>query len=206
VSAEAVGGQGQVVATHRRDTTRDTATAGKGRPSLTFKEIGAAVLSLVLVIACVPVIFVAAGQIGSQPTAVKVGDATVVVDGYARAKELLGILFPLLSATVTFWLGVAVEGRRADANGEAAAQAGEQRDEAKEREQVASQREQHARSTAVEVLRELEEALVVAGAGQPPPTGGGVERRGGGGPVGPAGPDLDRLRGVVSDAKSRLLN
>jgi uncharacterized membrane protein len=109
------------------------------RPS--FKEIGAAALSLILVLIRIPVIWTALDEIGSQPVGVKVGDATLVVDGYARSKELLGIVYPLLTATVTFWLGVAIEGRRADTQGEAAAKAGEQRDEATLREQAASARE-----------------------------------------------------------------
>lgn len=46
-----------------------------------------------------------------------------VVDTFGRAKDLLNIFFPLFGAVVTFWLGVAVEGRRADHNEAEAKQA-----------------------------------------------------------------------------------
>ena len=170
-------------------------------PRPTFKEIGAAVLSVVLVLICVPVIVTVIGQIDAKPIGVKVGEATVIVDGYDRAKQLLGIVFPLLTATITFWLGVAVEGRRADANGKAASDATDERDAAHAQRDEASRREQSTRAAAVEAIAEIENAL---GSPASRPGSGPIEYRGAQPPPVPA-LDLDHLRGVVSAAKSRLL-
>jgi hypothetical protein len=107
------------------------------RRSLTpssFKEAGGSVLSLVLVLAFMTLVIVALVRIGSDPRAVDVGGSSQTVDEYGRAKDLPLVIVPLFGAVVTFWLGVAVEGRRADEHKQNAAQAGKERDEAKESE------------------------------------------------------------------------
>lgn len=53
-----------------------------------------------------------------------------------RAKDLLNILFPLFGAVVTFWLGVAVEGRRADQNQATAEKESQERANAEARERA----------------------------------------------------------------------
>src|SRR5262245_19158543 len=40
----------------------------------------------------------------------------MMLDPFARTMDLLTLLLPLFSAAVSFWLGVAIEGRRADQN------------------------------------------------------------------------------------------
>lgn len=79
-----------------------------------FKELGGALLSLFLIGLLLYAAWQTYGLINVTPQTYDVGDNTQVVDTFSRAKDLLNILFPLLSAVVTFWLGVAVEGRRAD--------------------------------------------------------------------------------------------
>jgi len=88
--------------------------------SISFKELIGAVLSGVLIgLLC----FVTARTFGMMdvlPQTVTVGETVQLVDTYARSKELLSTLFPLFAAVVTFWLGVAIEGKRADQNRDAA--------------------------------------------------------------------------------------
>lgn len=81
-----------------------------------FKEIFGGALSLVLIGLLCYVAGKTFGMMDVLPQAVNVGNATQVVDTYARSKDLLTTLFPLFGAVVTFWLGVAVEGKRADQN------------------------------------------------------------------------------------------
>jgi hypothetical protein len=87
---------------------------------ISFRETGGAVLSLVLIALMAVVLGYVVREIGSDPRGVKIGDAFQIVNTWERAKDLLSILFPLFGAVVTFWLGVAVEGRRADDNKQAA--------------------------------------------------------------------------------------
>lgn len=81
-----------------------------------FREAGAAVLSLGLVGLLLYAAIVTFTQVNTTPISYTVGGAAFVVDPYDRAKDLLEIIFPLFGALVTFWLGVTVEGRRADRN------------------------------------------------------------------------------------------
>lgn len=85
-----------------------------------FKELGGAALSVILVV----LLIVAAGltyrAIGATPVVYTVNGGQQSINPFDQAKDLLVILFPMFSAVVTFWLGVAVEGRRAEESKEAA--------------------------------------------------------------------------------------
>jgi hypothetical protein len=89
-----------------------------------FKEVGGAILSLGLLVLFFWVLGQTYAQIAVPPQAVKIEGATQILDVFGRAKDLLNILFPLFAAVVTFWLGVAVEGKRADDNKATADKAG----------------------------------------------------------------------------------
>lgn len=121
-----------------------------------FKEAGGALLSIILII----MLFVVANrvfqQIDSPPFTVAVGDSQQLVDPFDRAKDLLNILFPLVSAVITFWLGVAVEGKRAEANAETAKQERKGRHKAE-------QREGRAKSTFKSTLARAEGIAISAG-------------------------------------------
>lgn len=88
-----------------------------------FKETGGTVLSLVLLVMMAGVLGYALQEIDSDPRSVMVGDAVQTVNSWDRAKDLISIFFPLFGAVVSFWLGVAVEGRRADENKQTANEA-----------------------------------------------------------------------------------
>jgi hypothetical protein len=99
-----------------------------------FKEVGGSVLSIVLVVAFLLSLVFVIARIGSNPRGVTIGGQAERVDEFLRAKDVLAIVVPLFGAVVTFWLGVAIEGRRADEHKANAVQAGKQRDDAKESE------------------------------------------------------------------------
>jgi hypothetical protein len=113
-----------------------------------FREVGGTFLSIVLVLAFLLALVFVLTRIGSDPRGVTVGGRNEAVDEYARAKDLLLIIVPLFGAVLTFWLGVAVEGRRADEHKQNAAQAGKERDDAKESERKKT-------TTAATVLAEI---------------------------------------------------
>jgi hypothetical protein len=81
-----------------------------------FKEIGGATLSLVLLGLLIYATTQLFGLVNAIPQVVTVGNTNQVVDTYSRAKDLFSILFPLFAAVVSFWLGTAIEGQRADQN------------------------------------------------------------------------------------------
>jgi hypothetical protein len=114
----------------------------------TFKELGGSVLSIILL----GLILIVAVQTfitrTSVPSAITVGDQVIIFDPFERSKELLILIFPLFSAVVTFWLGVAVEGRRADKNEAEADQA--------------RQDEQDARQDQIEAQADLAETVATA--------------------------------------------
>lgn len=89
------------------------------KPS-SFKEFGGGILSLALIALMFWIVGITVSVMNVLPQGVTIGDSVQVTDIYARAKDLLSILFPLFGAVVTFWLGVAVESKRADQNKEAA--------------------------------------------------------------------------------------
>ncbi len=80
----------------------------------TFKEAVAAILSGVILFLLFIVIWQTYSLIPNPPQVVQVGNTTQVFDSFTRAKDTLNILFPLFTAVVTFWLGVAVESKRGD--------------------------------------------------------------------------------------------
>jgi hypothetical protein len=99
-----------------------------------FRDVGGALLSAVLVVAFLVALLVALNRIGTDPRGVSVGGNNQTIDEFSRAKDVLLVVVPLFGAVLTFWLGVAVEGRRADDHKQNAAHAGQERDDAKERE------------------------------------------------------------------------
>jgi hypothetical protein len=99
-----------------------------------FREVGGTFLSIMLVIAFLLSLVLVLTRIGTDPRGVAIGGRDETVDEFARAKDVLGIIVPLFGAVVTFWLGVAVEGRRADDHRQNAVQAGKERDDAKDNE------------------------------------------------------------------------
>jgi hypothetical protein len=117
-----------------------------------FKEFGGSVLSVVLVLAFLLSLVLLLTRIGSDPRGVTVGGREETVDEFSRAKDVLSIVIPLFGAVVTFWLGVAVEARRADEHRENATQAGKERDEAKESERKKT-------TTAATALAEVRQAI-----------------------------------------------
>lgn len=95
------------------------APAGGWRGALvpsSFKEAGALLLTGVLALTFVGMLIVTLVSVGTDPRGVSIGDTTQPVDEFGRAKDLLNVVVPLFGAAVTFWLGVAVESRRADDN------------------------------------------------------------------------------------------
>lgn len=99
-----------------------------------FKEFGSAVVSVILLLFLLYAVMQTYGRVGVAPQVVKLTEDThQVVDTYDRAKDVLDVLFPLFGAVTSFWLGVAVEGRRADQSQEAAEQANEERAGAEEK-------------------------------------------------------------------------
>lgn len=123
-----------------------------------FKELGGAVLSLALVFLLFYAVSEVYGLVTVKPTTYEVGDNVQVVDTYQRAKDLFLLLFPLFSAVITFWLGVAVEGRRADASENAA-------DIARDAQQQAEQSETAVRTEAEDTLGRVERSLLAMSAG-----------------------------------------
>ena len=160
-----------------------------------FKEVGGTVLSIVLVLAFLLTLVFVLTRIGSDPRAVTVGGRNEAVDEYVRAKDILAIILPLFGAVVTFWLGVAVESRRADEHKENAVQAGKERDEAKESERKKT-------SAASVVLSEVSSVVkrIRTRSGEP-----GTRTRGvGGEPEPPLRDELDELDGMIEQARRRI--
>jgi hypothetical protein len=157
-----------------------------------FKEVGGILLSLVLVAAFLLVLVVALTRIGSDPRGVDVGGSNHTVDEFSRAKDVLLVVVPLFGAVVTFWLGVAVEGRRADDHKQNAAQSGKERDDAKESERKKT-------TTAASVLAEVRQAVKHLRA-QP----GEVGTRGLPGEQPEAGRRFDELDEMLEQARRRI--
>lgn len=79
-----------------------------------FKELGGSFLSLVLMGILIFALSQTYRLVNTPPMVVSVGGNEQMVDTFSRAQTLLNMVFPLFSAVVTFWLGVAIESRRAD--------------------------------------------------------------------------------------------
>ncbi len=128
-----------------------------------FREAAAAVLSGFLLGLLVYAVWAAFSQVNEVPIMVEQGGNTQFIDPFDRAKELLDILFPLLGAVVTFWLGVTVEGRRADQNEADAKQARIEKDVEEGKKQVALAEAAKTRTEAIEILDEAEDAILTMG-------------------------------------------
>lgn len=124
-----------------------------------FRETGASVLSIFLIALLLLAAWVTFAQINSPPIVVQVGDTVQVVDPFERAQGLLNIFFPLFGAVVTFWLGVTVEGRRADRNEEEAEQAKEEKQQEVIKKEAAEQEAMTTREAALEVMNDVEQFL-----------------------------------------------
>jgi len=157
-----------------------------------FKEFGGTVLSTVLVFAFLLALVLVLTRIGSDPRAVTVGGRDEAVDEYVRAKDVFGIIVPLFGAVVTFWLGVAIEGRRADDHKQNAVQAGKERDEAKESERKKT-------STASAVLAEVSQVVKRLRT-----RSGEVGTRGLPGQEPELTDELDELDGLLEQARRRI--
>ena len=68
-----------------------------------IKSIGSVVVSILLFLLVGGWVILVATKIGTQPTLNK--DGSIQVDEFAQAKDILVILFPLLTTAVGFWLG-----------------------------------------------------------------------------------------------------
>ena len=66
-------------------------------------NVGAIVMSIALFIVVLTWIIFVGMHIGTQPVLNK--DGTVQMDAYARAKDILVLLLPLLTTAAGFWLG-----------------------------------------------------------------------------------------------------
>jgi hypothetical protein len=75
-----------------------------------------AIVTLVLLVLLFIAVYSVFDRLDSDPKAILGTDGTVITqrDSYARAKDFFVIVFPLFSAVATFWLGAAIEGKRAD--------------------------------------------------------------------------------------------
>jgi hypothetical protein len=66
-------------------------------------NVGAIVMSIALFIVVLTWVIVVGIHIGTQPVHNK--DGTVQMDAYARAKDILVLILPLLTTAAGFWLG-----------------------------------------------------------------------------------------------------
>lgn len=101
-----------------------------------FKEAGGALLTIVLLVLVLWSAWNTFSLVSVVPTTYEVGegDNPVIkeIDTFQRAKDLLNVFFPIVSALTTFWLGTAVGAQQAE-------QSQEQADQARQGEQAANQ-------------------------------------------------------------------
>jgi hypothetical protein len=124
-----------------------------------FREFGGALLSIILLALLLIVAVQTFNTSAAVPTAIEVGDQVIIIDPYERSKDLLNLFFPLFSAVVTFWLGVAVEGRRADKNEAEADQARQDEQEAREGQIQAEAQAAGTKATAKATLAQVKAAV-----------------------------------------------
>jgi hypothetical protein len=91
----------------------------KARPRwgpTSFREIVSACLTIVLILIFLGILFVTYTLLNTPPQAAQMGNTNTMAmyDPFARAKDLLTLLFPLFTAVISFYFGVMVEGKRAD--------------------------------------------------------------------------------------------
>ena len=86
-------------------------------------------LSIVLVVILAWTIFNV--DVNAKPIIVEISEGNnQVIDVHQRSMQMVEIAVPLISAVTTFWLGVAVEGKRADQAQQNANQAKQDADQA----------------------------------------------------------------------------
>jgi hypothetical protein len=124
-----------------------------------FREFGGALLSIILLVLLLIVAVQTFNTSSAAPTAIEVGDQVIIIDPYERSKDLLNLFFPLFSAVVTFWLGVAVEGRRADKSEAEADQARQNEQEAREDQIQAEAEAAGTKATAKATLAQVKAAV-----------------------------------------------
>jgi F0F1-type ATP synthase assembly protein I len=88
-----------------------------------FREFASGALTLVIVFIVLYVLGWLVDFANTNPKGITIGSNTETVDYFQRTKDLFLIVLPLLSAAISYWLGVTVEGKRADAAQEQADQA-----------------------------------------------------------------------------------
>ncbi len=155
-----------------------------------FKEIGALVLSAVVVVVFAVVLIATLARLNDNPRGVEIGSALQTVDPWSRAKDLLSTVFPLLGAVVTFWLGIAVEGRRAEDNKASA-------DRATEGRRLAESREARTNAVARDALRGAKAALRESAPRQQFETRVGTSTTS-------TGPGVESALAILDDAERRL--
>jgi hypothetical protein len=136
-----------------RQREKETTDPRSWRKPANFRETGAALLSAILVVLLIYATWLTFSQVSATPLTYSIDGNVQIVDTFGRAKDLLNIFFPLFGAVVTFWLGVTVEGRRADRN-EAEAE------QARDAKEVAQAEARETRNTAADALAEAEAAVV----------------------------------------------
>jgi len=129
------------------DKKESVAAAGKAATKWyvpgSFKDLIAAVLSVVLMVLLLIAVAQTYRLISAPPAAVEVGDTMVQWSSYDRASTFFSTLFPLFSAVVTFYLGAAIESKRGD---EAAERAEQAQGKAEDADRRAGDAEQEARA------------------------------------------------------------
>lgn len=166
--------------------------ASPWRPA-SFKELGAATLSLALIFLLLYSALQTFGLVSTAPTVLQVGDSVQLIDPFERAQEALNIFFPLFSAVVTFWLGIAVEGRRAD--------------QAQQQAEAAQAGQQEAQADAAETRIDAEVGLANVEAAVKRnllPAGIGALESTGGREIGVAEPAGDEILAAIDAARVRL--
>ncbi|MEM7799563.1 MAG: hypothetical protein AAF633_10265 [Chloroflexota bacterium] len=143
----------------RQRETNAEPTRGWLQPA-NFREAGAGVLSLLLILLLVYTVFATLAQMNTAPITYQVNDTELVVDPFERAKDLLGIIFPLFGAVVTFWLGVSVEGRRADKNEEEAQRERDEKVVESVKKEVALQDAAESRTIALDAIDQAESVML----------------------------------------------
>jgi hypothetical protein len=123
-----------------------------------FKELAAAFLSFMLLILLFVAAFRTYGLISTPPAGATIGETVVQWSAFDRATTFFSTLFPLFAAVVTFYLGVAIESRRADKAEESADKAQGQVEDATKRAGQAQAQAENAKQEAGEAQAQAEEA------------------------------------------------
>ncbi len=77
-----------------------------------FRELGAAILSVSVIILTALVLWNTVDLISKPPQTYMVGTEILTYSPFDRAKDILNIVLPLFSAVLAYWLGVKSESLR----------------------------------------------------------------------------------------------